>query len=64
MHQELKGQLLEFLRRSVERRHVPPIDVTHDATEAATIAGGAVRVEAGRGGGGDPSCTDVIRKLG
>jgi molybdate transport system ATP-binding protein len=48
VHQELKGQLLEFLRRSVERWHVPTIYVTHDPAEAALIAGGEVRVEAGR----------------
>jgi len=48
VHQELKGQLLEFLRRSVERWHVPTIYVTHDAAEAATIAGGTVRVANGR----------------
>jgi molybdate transport system ATP-binding protein len=48
VHQELKGQLLEFLRRSVERWHVPTIYVTHDAAEAATIAGGSVRLEAGK----------------
>jgi molybdate transport system ATP-binding protein len=47
VHQELKGQLLEFLRRSVERWHVPTIYVTHDPAEAATVAGGTVRVEAG-----------------
>jgi molybdate transport system ATP-binding protein len=48
VHLELKSQLLEFLRRSVERWHVPTIYVTHDPAEAASIAGGTVRVEAGK----------------